>query len=93
MTARKRYGLVARVEPDVALMELRMPGTDGVRRPPVTTSHPRVRVLVLRTYDGEADILRSGGAPCCAASERRSRVSPRLGGVARDHGVLAFAAS
>ncbi len=52
--------VVGRVEPDVVLMDLRMPGTDGVMATArITASHPGVRVLVLTTYDGEADILRA----------------------------------
>lgn len=52
--------LVARVGADVVLMDLRMPGTDGVAATArLATEHPAVRVLVLTTYDGEADILRA----------------------------------
>ena len=51
---------VARLEPDVVLMDLRMPGSDGVDATKrITTAHPGVRVLVLTTYDSEADVLRA----------------------------------
>ena len=45
---------------DVVLMDLRMPGTDGVAATArLAAEHPQVRVLVLTTYDTEADILRA----------------------------------
>ncbi|MGY1824516.1 response regulator [Geodermatophilus sp. SYSU D00079] len=55
--------LVAAHEPDVVLMDLRMPRMDGVTATErLAVSHPGVRVLVLTTYDTDADIVRAVGA-------------------------------
>jgi DNA-binding NarL/FixJ family response regulator len=51
-------GLALRLKPHVVLMDLRMPGLDGVgaiRR--LKEAAPEVRVLVLTTYDSDADIV------------------------------------
>jgi DNA-binding NarL/FixJ family response regulator len=50
-------------QPDVALMDLRMPLMDGVeaiRR--ITEEFPAARILALTTYEGDADIRRALGA-------------------------------
>jgi DNA-binding NarL/FixJ family response regulator len=55
---REALAAVARHGPDVVLMDLRMPELDGVaatRR--IRADHPAVKVLVLTTYDTDADIL------------------------------------
>ncbi|MCZ2858003.1 response regulator [Blastococcus sp. VKM Ac-2987] len=52
--------LVAEQEPDVVLMDLRMPRMDGVAATVrIAAEHPAVRVLVLTTYDTDADIVRA----------------------------------
>jgi DNA-binding NarL/FixJ family response regulator len=51
---------VAETTPDVVLMDLRMPRMDGVTAiQRLAATHPGVRVLVLTTYDTDADIVRA----------------------------------
>ncbi|MFE6305153.1 response regulator [Nocardiopsis sp. NPDC057823] len=51
---------VAELSPDVVLMDLRMPGGDGVAATErITADHPGTHVLVLTTYDTDTDILRA----------------------------------
>ena len=50
--------LTGRLLPDVVLMDLRMPkmgGVEAIGR--IKADHPQVHVLVLTTYDSDADIL------------------------------------
>ena len=52
--------LVARVVPDVVLMDLRMPVMDGATATgQILATTPGVRVVVLTTYESDADILRA----------------------------------
>ncbi|WP_088318774.1 response regulator transcription factor [Kineosporia sp. R_H_3] len=51
---------VAALAPDVVLMDLRMPTMDGAAATgAILAAHPEVRVLVLTTYDTDADIVRA----------------------------------
>lgn len=50
----------ARLQPDVLLMDLRMPGMDGVAAiEAVRGKRPSANILVLTTYDSDADIVRA----------------------------------
>jgi DNA-binding NarL/FixJ family response regulator len=52
--------VVAATAPDVVPMDLRMPRMDGVTATGrIAAAHPAVRVLVLTTYDTDADIVRA----------------------------------
>jgi DNA-binding NarL/FixJ family response regulator len=52
--------------PDVVLMDLRMPGTDGIAAiRGIVKAHPDARVLALTSYDGDADIFRALDAGAC----------------------------
>lgn len=49
-----------RLEPDVILMDLRMPGTDGVSAiQQLRKKKTAANILVLTTYDSDADIVRA----------------------------------
>lgn len=46
--------------PDVVLMDLRMPGMDGVAATrAIVAGHPGARIVALTSFDGEADIYRA----------------------------------
>jgi DNA-binding NarL/FixJ family response regulator len=51
---------VGELKPDVVLMDLRMPEMDGVTAiGHIKSDHPDVHILVLTTYESDADILRA----------------------------------
>ncbi|MFF5085286.1 response regulator [Actinoplanes sp. NPDC000266] len=52
--------MAASLQPDIVLMDLRMPGGDGVTATEqITARAGSVRVLVLTTYESDRDILRA----------------------------------
>ena len=79
--------------PDVVLMDLRMPGGDGVeaiRR--ITTELPATRVMVLTTYDTDAAILRAveaGASGYLLKDTPRAVLADAIRATARGETVLA----
>ena len=54
----RAVALAERFRPDVVLMDLRMPGMDGVAATEkIKAEHPEIQILVLTTYETDADIL------------------------------------
>jgi DNA-binding NarL/FixJ family response regulator len=81
------------VLPDVVLMDLRMPGGDGVTATVgVLAAAPSARVVVLTTYETDADILRaveSGAAGYLLKDASRTELVAAIRAAARGETVLA----
>ncbi|GAA6524260.1 response regulator transcription factor [Intrasporangium sp. DVR] len=84
--------LAERLSPDVVLMDIRMPGTDGVAATPeVLARCPSTRVLVLTTLDSDAHVLRALGAGATGfllKGDAPVRLIPSLREVARGEHAL-----
>jgi DNA-binding NarL/FixJ family response regulator len=60
MTGAEAIAMTEQLRPNVVLMDLRMPEMDGVSSTVrIRERQPQTHVLVLTTYDGDADILRA----------------------------------
>jgi DNA-binding NarL/FixJ family response regulator len=81
------------VLPDVVLMDLRMPGGDGVTATAgVLAAAPATRVVVLTTYESDADILRAveaGAAGYLLKDSSRTDLVNAIRAAARGETVLA----
>jgi DNA-binding NarL/FixJ family response regulator len=83
--------LAGRLRPDVVLMDLRMPGGDGVEATRRLAGTP---VLVLTTYDSDADIVRAveaGAAGYLLKDTPRAELIDGVRAAARGETVLAAA--
>jgi DNA-binding NarL/FixJ family response regulator len=85
--------LAARYRPDVVLMDLRMPGVDGATATArIAAELPEVKVLVLTTYDTDADIVRAveaGAAGYLLKDTPREQLADAVRAAARGETVLA----
>lgn len=81
------------LRPDVVLMDLRMPDLDGVAATAeIRRRHPEVHVLVVTTYDSDADIyaaIDAGATGYLLKDARRDEVYTAVRAAARGETVLA----
>ncbi len=78
--------LFARHQPDLALLDLRMPGKSGIQTTKeIRTKFPAARILVLSAYDGDEDIhraLRAGAHGYVLKNSTGDKLVPALRAVA-----------
>ncbi|MFB8034474.1 response regulator [Streptomyces sp. NPDC056004] len=90
---RDALDLVARHDPDVALIDLRMPVLDGVgATTEIVARYPRTRVLILTTYDTDQDIERgveAGAIGYLLKDTTREQLADAIRSAARGETVLA----
>ncbi|GAA0248758.1 response regulator transcription factor [Cryptosporangium japonicum] len=84
--------LAARLDPDVVLMDLRMPGMDGVsatRR--LRADRPRTQVIALTTFDDDADVfaaIRAGAIGYLLKDASSERLVEAIQAAARGESLL-----
>lgn len=85
--------LAAAVAPDIVLMDLRMPGLDGVgATEQILTRTPSCRIVVLTTYESDSDILRAveaGASGYLLKDASRTELAQAVRAAARGETVLA----
>jgi DNA-binding NarL/FixJ family response regulator len=80
------------LRPDVVLMDLRLPGLDGVAATARIVADGTAHVLVLTTYDSDADIVRAlaaGASGYLLKDSSRDALTRGVHGAARGETVLA----
>jgi DNA-binding NarL/FixJ family response regulator len=91
-TGEEAVRLAAELRPDVVLMDLRLPGIDGVAATARIVAAGTASVLVLTTYDGDADIVRAlaaGATGYLLKDTPRDELARGVRGAARGETVLA----
>ena len=82
-----------KVKPEIVLMDLRMPEMDGVTAlREIKASNPQIQVLVLTTYDSDADILpaiEAGASGYLLKDSSREELYTAIRATARGETVLA----
>ncbi|MFI5658958.1 response regulator [Streptomyces sp. NPDC051684] len=90
---RSGVALVEELRPDVALLDLRMPGLDGVAATERIVAGPsRTRVLILTTYDTDSEIERAveaGAVGYLLKDTTREQLVDAIRSAARGETVLA----
>ena len=85
--------VAAALLPDVILMDLRMPGMDGVAATErIMAESPNAKVLVVTTYESDADILRAveaGASGYLLKDASRAELADGVRAAARGETVLA----
>ncbi|WP_243228343.1 response regulator transcription factor [Microbacterium sp. CIAB417] len=83
----------AALEPDVVLMDVRMPGTDGIAATEaIVRAHPGTRVLVLTTFDLDEyafGAIRAGASGFLLKDAQRQELLAAIRAVHRGDAVLA----
>jgi DNA-binding NarL/FixJ family response regulator len=76
--------LAARLRPDVVLMDLRMPGMDGIRcTTRILAADPAARVLVLTTFDDDEHLYPALAAGACGFLVKDASPAELLDGIRR----------
>ena len=90
---RDAFEQVAKLKPDVVLMDLRMPEMDGVEAiGKIKEKYPNINILVLTTYDTDADIVRAveaGATGYLLKDAPREELFRAVRGTAKGETVLA----